>query len=123
MICNENLILEMFFILKLGTGSFLGETILWMPKNGFPQTPYQSERNEKAAELKELEQQLDSTQAVQDAVQNWADMIRQYQNLDTLDRETLLRLIDKIEVGEKKIVDGHKEQEIRIHYKFVGFIQ
>lgn len=84
---------------------------------------YQSERNEKAAELKELEQQLDSTQAVQDAVQNWADMIRQYQNLDTLDRETLLRLIDKIEVGEKKIVDGHKEQEIRIHYKFVGFIQ
>ena len=56
-------------------------------------------------------------------VQNWADMIRQYRNLDTLDRETLLRLIDKIEVGEKKIVDGHKEQEIRIHYKFVGFIQ
>ena len=84
---------------------------------------YQSERNEKAAQLKELEQQLDSTQAVQDDVQNWADMIRQYRNLDTLDRETLLRLIDKIEVGEKKIVDGHKEQEIRIHYKFVGFIQ
>ena len=39
-----------------------------------------------------------STQAVQDAVQNWADMIRKYRN----HRETLLRLIDKIEVGEKK---------------------
>ncbi len=84
---------------------------------------YQAERGEKAAQLKEVEQRLNSTQAVQDDVQNWADMIRQYRNLDTLDRETLLRIIDKIEVGEKKIVDGQKEQEIRIHYKFVGFIQ
>ena len=84
---------------------------------------YQAERGEKAAQLKGVEQRLNSTQAVQDDVQNWADMIRQYRNLDTLDRETLLRIIDKIEVGEKKIVDGQKEQEIRIHYKFVGFIQ
>ena len=84
---------------------------------------YQTERNEKAAQLKELEQQLDTTQAVQDDAQAWADLIRQYRTIDALDRETLLRLIDKIEVGEKKIVDGHKEQEIRIHYKFVGYIQ
>ncbi len=83
---------------------------------------YQAERNEKTAQLKELEQQLDTTRAVQDDAQAWADLIRQYRTIDTLDRETLLRLIDKIEVGEKKIVDGHKEQEIRIHYKFVGYI-
>ena len=84
---------------------------------------YQAERNEKAAQLKELEQQLDTTQAVQDDAQAWADLIRQYRTIDTLDRETLLRLINKIEVGEKKIVNGQKEQEIRIHYKFVGYIQ
>ena len=34
----------------------------------------------------------------------------------------VLRLIDHIEIGEKKIVNGQKEQEIRIHYKFVGYI-
>ena len=84
---------------------------------------YQAERNEKTAQLKELERQLDTTQEVQDDAQAWADLIRQYRTIDTLDRETLLRLIDKIEVGEKKIVNGQKEQEIRIHYKFVGYIQ
>ena len=78
---------------------------------------------EAIAQLKELEQQLDTTRAVQDDAQAWADLIRQYRTIDTLDRETLLRLIDKIEVGEKRIVNGQKEQEIRIHYKFVGYIQ
>ena len=47
---------------------------------------------------------------------------RQYRNLESLDRETLLRLIDKIEIGEQRIVDGLKEREIRIYYKFVGYI-
>ena len=83
---------------------------------------YQSERNEKNGQLKELKQQMESAAADRDDIQAWADLIRQYRNLETLDRETVLRLIDHIEIGEKKIVNGQKEQEIRIHYKFVGYI-
>ena len=34
----------------------------------------------------------------------------------------LLKLIDRVEIGEVRAVDGKKEREIRIHYKFVGYI-
>lgn len=83
---------------------------------------YQTERTEKASQLQELEQQVEENQAVQNDVLEWTNLIRQYSNIETLDRETLLRLIDKIEIGEKKIVNGQKEREIKIHYKFVGYV-
>lgn len=65
---------------------------------------------------------MEESQSVRDEVQEWVSLIRQYRHLETLDRETLLRLVDKIEVGERRIVDGMKEREIRIYYKFVGYI-
>lgn len=83
---------------------------------------YQTERTEKAAQLEELERRIEDSQTVQNDVQEWVSLIRQYRNLESLDRETLLRLIDKIEIGEQRIVDGLKEREIRIYYKFVGYI-
>ena len=33
-------------------------------------------------------------------------MVQDYYNLEELDRPTLVRLIKKIEVGEKRMVDG-----------------
>ena len=83
---------------------------------------YQAERTEKASQLQALNQQLEDTQAIGNDVQAWVRLIRQYRSLKTLDRETLLRLIDKIEIGAVRIVDGKKERDIRIHYKFVGCI-
>lgn len=83
---------------------------------------YQTERAEKTAQLRELERQIEDSQTVQNDVQEWVSLIRQYRNLESLDRETLLRLIDKIEIGEQTIVDGQKEREIKIYYKFVGYI-
>ena len=43
--------------------------------------------------------------------------------LEALDRPTLLRLIDRIEIGERRVVDGRDERDIRIFYKFVGLIE
>lgn len=83
---------------------------------------YQTERVEKAEHLRQLERQMEESQTVRNDVQEWVSLIRQYRNLETLDRETLLRLVDKIEIGERRIVDGIKEREIRIYYKFVGYI-
>ena len=83
---------------------------------------YQTERAEKSEQLQQMERQMEENQTVRNDVQEWVRLIRQYRNLETLDRETLLRLVDKIEVGERRIVDGMKEQEIRIYYKFVGYI-
>lgn len=81
-------------------------------------------RTGKAEQLKELEQQMDKNQTAQNNVQEWTSLVRQCSRIETLDRETLLRLIDndKIESGEQHIVEGVKEREIRIHYKFVGYI-
>ena len=53
----------------------------------------------------------------------WIAMIQDYSKLETLDRPTLLKLIQKIEVGERKVVDGQEEREIKIYYNFVGFVE
>ena len=52
----------------------------------------------------------------------WLEAIRQYENIETLDRDILLKLIEKIEIGEREIIGNQKQREIRIHYKFVGYI-
>lgn len=83
---------------------------------------YQAERTEKAAHLQALERQIEDSQTVQNDVREWVGLIRQYRNLESLDRKILLRLIDKIGIGEQRIVDGQKEREIKIYYKFVGYI-
>ncbi len=43
--------------------------------------------------------------------------------MEQLDRPTLLRLVKKIEVGEKKVEDGRTFRDIKIHYNFVGYIE
>ncbi len=85
-------------------------------------TGYQSEQTEKSARLKSLEGKLAEYRKVHDDVREWAALIRQYRDADTLDRDMLLKLVDRIEVGEARTVDGEKEREIRICYKFVGDI-
>jgi len=50
-------------------------------------------------------------------------MIQDYSKLHTLDRPTLLKLIQKIEVSERKVVNGQEEREIRFYYNFVGFVE
>lgn len=85
-------------------------------------TGYQSEQAEKSARLKSLEGKLAEYRKVQDDVREWAALMRQYRDADTLDRDMLLKLVDRIEVGEGYTVDGQKERDIRIYYKFVGDI-
>ena len=48
--------------------------------------------------------------------------MKRYMGAEELDRELLLRLIDKIVVGQKTTVNGEERQEITIHYNLVGHI-
>ncbi len=50
-------------------------------------------------------------------------LIRDYSQLEELDRPTLLRLVKRIEVGERRMVNGHDERDIKIYYNFVGFVE
>ena len=48
------------------------------------------------------------------------DEIGQYAAITELDEEIVHRLIHKIVVSEKQVVDGEKVQKVRIVYNFVG---
>ena len=42
----------------------------------------------------------------------WLEAIRQYENIETLDRDILLKLIEKIEIGEREIIGNQKQRDL-----------
>lgn len=46
-----------------------------------------------------------------------------YAQLEELDRPTLLRLVKRIEVGEKYEIAGETHRDIKIYYNFVGYVE
>ena len=67
------------------------------------------------AEIREYEQNAAD-------IQSWAAVVRKHLHIRELDRETVDELIDRIEVGEKTVVDGKNVRDIKIYYRFVGNI-
>ena len=55
-------------------------------------------------------------------IQSWAAVVRKHLHIRGLDRETVDELIDRIEVGEKTVIDGKNVRDIKIYYRFVGNI-
>lgn len=84
---------------------------------------YEAERQEKLEQRTQLNAQLEACQEDKQAVDNWLNMIRDYVQLEELDRPTLLRLVQRIEVGEKYEVDGKIHRDIKIYYNFVGYVE
>ena len=56
-------------------------------------------------------------------MQQWLALIQEYTTLEELDRPTLLRLIKRIDIGDRKNVNGHIIRDIKIYYQFVGHIE
>lgn len=84
---------------------------------------YEAERTEKLEHKKDISAKLAASRANEQSVDDWLDMMQDYAQLEELDRPTLVRLIQKIEVGEKYQVDDHMERDINIYYNFVGFVE
>ncbi len=84
---------------------------------------YEIERAEKLEQRAHLSGELEAYQQEADDVQQWMKLIREYAKLEELDRPTLLRLIKRIDIGERKVEDGREVRDIRIHYNFVGYIE
>jgi site-specific DNA recombinase len=53
----------------------------------------------------------------------WLELIRNYADLQELDRIVLGELVEKITIGEAQIIDGVKNIEITIYYRFVGVVR
>ena len=84
---------------------------------------YEAERREKQERRKELTEQLAARLETESSVDAWLDMMQDYAQLEELDRPTLVRLIQKIEISERYPVDDHEERDIHIYYNFVGYIE
>ena len=84
---------------------------------------YETERRDKLEQRTQLTAQLEATQEDEQATDDWLDLIRDYSRLEELDRPTLLRLVKRIEVGEKYELDGKTHRDIKIYYNFVGHIE
>ena len=84
---------------------------------------YEAERTEKLEQKTKLSGELEAYQQETDDVQQWMELIQEYSRLEELDRPTLLRLIKRIDIGERKVEDDREIRDIRIHYNFVGYIE
>ena len=84
---------------------------------------YEAERREKQERHKELTGQLAASRETESSVDAWLDMMQDYAQLEELDRPTLVRLIQKMEISERYAVDDHEERDIHIYYNFVGYIE
>ena len=84
---------------------------------------YQKEQLEIEARLKEVTETLNDSYEKSQGVRDFLSLIRNYQGLKELDATIINALIDKILVSEReKLTDGTVRQEIKIYYKFIGFV-
>lgn len=83
------------------------------------------------AVIAELSQALPEQEDTEERYQRFFLLAKQCSHIDTLDRETLLTFIDRIEVGPKQFENGLRKathrntpyrQDIRIFYRFIGEI-
>lgn len=85
-----------------------------------------------SAGLKAVLEELNAPSPAQETEDNFARffaLARQYTHLETLDRDTLLTFVERIEIGPKEYPEGtvkatHRNQpyrqSVRIFYKFIG---
>ncbi len=84
---------------------------------------YEDERRGKMEQRTQLTAQLETTQEDEQATDEWLAVIRNYAQLEELDRPTFLRLVKRIEVDEKHEIAGEIHRAIKIHYNFVGYVE
>ena len=90
------------------------------------------EKEAAALEAKIAELDVDDpADEIQESYERFFALAKQYTYIETLDRDTLVTFIDRIEVGEKILPEGYEkmprknakyQQRIRIFYKFIGEI-
>lgn len=83
---------------------------------------YCEEKDDLCAELDTLEKTLDKQENEEVDILRWVDNMLAFVDIKELDRDTVLTLIDHVEVHETGRIDGKKQFRISVFYKFVGNI-
>lgn len=83
---------------------------------------YEDEQADVKEAIDEITAQLQSYKQTQEDARDFTALIEKYIGIKELTAEIVIELIDKIEIGEKYIIDGKTYQDIDITYRFVGNI-
>ncbi len=83
---------------------------------------YEAEQSGLEKRIEEIQNELDTVQQNRRDLSAWLEVIKEYADLRELDRIVLSELIDKITVGEARMMDGEKVIDVTIYYRFVGAI-
>lgn len=83
---------------------------------------YETEQLALEKRIGELKSDVERLNASRQDASAWLDIIRDYADIRELDRTVLGELVEKITVGEAQIIDGVKQMEITIYYRFVGAV-
>ena len=81
---------------------------------------YESERAEKAGAVPELERKVKSHLENRQDADHWTEVIRRYTEITELDETILFELVERIEVGDTKKINGLRICDIRVYYRYVG---
>ncbi len=79
---------------------------------------YRTEKTALEQKSLELQSELDRLTAKAEDIQNWLCVVREYMSGNVLDRELLHKLIKLIRVGKTSVVNGQKQREVEIIYRF-----
>ena len=83
----------------------------------------EQERVSQTEQQKKLQVDLAAMEQAAVGVRNWTAGIKKYLDLQELDRAVIDELIDHIEVGERRRIDGKLVQDIKVVYRFVGLVE
>lgn len=76
----------------------------------------------KAAAIPELEQMVRAQLENRQDANRWMEVIRRYTEITVLDESILFELVDRIEVGEARKVNGQRICDVKVVYRYVGSV-
>ena len=81
---------------------------------------YETQQAGLNATIPELKSKIQNGQECLDNTAMWIKHIRKYTGIETVDEAVLIELVERIEVGEPKTVDGKSICDVKIVYRYVG---
>ena len=80
----------------------------------------ESERQPKEQRLSVLEQSEQEASGKLSDIHRWMRLISENSTIDDVSKDLLEALIERVDVGENKVENGEKTQDIKVFFKFIG---
>jgi chromosome segregation ATPase len=84
---------------------------------------YEQEQSDVQTRIEDTRGKIDRLNASRIDTDSWVRLIKNYTRIKKLDRTILGELVDKITIGEPRIIDGQRTTDITIYYRFVGAVR